>query len=501
MNDNRYQLIPQEEAAPRKGPKGIKISIQRVVVVAALVLFLAAAAIYSPVLWGNEPVSAESTLSPAASLQLQLDDTPFALSQEALSQFYEVVAPSVVSIQVETTVASPFSLEGIPSGGQGSGFIYDNNGHIVTNNHVVEDATSITVVFHNGFWADAELVATDPQADLAVLQVTPPENFNWQPLPLADPDSLRVGHTVVALGNPFGLSSTMTTGIVSAMGRDHSVQDSGTNYTYTLPELIQTDAAINPGNSGGPLLNLRGEVVGVNFAIQSRSASNSGVGFSIPASIISRVVPALIEEGVFHYPFLGISGGTINATVAKELGLPNNQLGAYVGDVTQNGPSATAGIVGGAATGQVGDIITAINGESVRSFEELVGYLITQTSPGDTVQLTVLRDGESLNIDVTLAERPGAEVRLTSASNDASGSGSLGQIERLTARDAIDIAIEAVESEAMVTGEIAKKVAAPETVNGVDVWVVELSTESEVVTVTIERSTGEVLDMESAPLE
>lgn len=484
MQDSDYQLIP-EETEPEKPTRSSKVRAQRLIVALVLTLLLAAGAIYSPLLWGNEPVSADSTFAPVPAPQLQVDDS-LLVTQEALAALYEQVADSVVSIQVQTTVASPFGMEGIPSGGQGSGFIYDYNGHIVTNNHVVEDAEEIVVIFHNGFWADAELVAADPQADLAVIKVTPPDGFEWQPLALAEPDSLKVGHTVIALGNPFGLDSTMTTGIVSALGRGHSVEFAGNN--YTLPEIIQTDAAINPGNSGGPLLNLRGEVVGVNFAIQSGSASNSGVGFTIPVSIIQRVVPALIEEGGYSYPFLGISGRSIDPIAAKALDLPNNQVGVYVADVTPGGPSAAAGIVGDDTSG---DIIVAINGESVRNFEELVGYLITETSPNDTVDLTVVRNGQPMDVSVTLTERPGSQLRLTSSSQEGQA-----PVRNLTARDAIAEAVEIVEEEELLEGDIIQRIAAPNQMNGTDVWVVELSTENQIAHVTIDRATGDVLDIE-----
>jgi 2-alkenal reductase len=350
---------------------------------------------------------------------------------------------------------------------------------------VVEDAEEVVVVFHNGFWADADVVATDPQADLAVIQVTPPEGLEWRALPLADPQTLRVGHTVIAVGNPFGLNSTMTTGIVSALGRGHSVQLGESN--YTLPEIIQTDAAINPGNSGGPLINLHGEVVGVNFAIQSGSRSNSGVGFSIPVSILRRVVPALIQEGGFHYPFLGIQGQSINPVNAKLLELPNNQVGVYVAAVTPGGPSEAAGIVGSEDNG---DIITAINGTPVNSFEELVGYLVTQTSPNDTVSLTVLRNGSLIDVDVVLSDRPGTPVQLTSNSDREPQTP-----RQITARDAIAIAVDAIEAENLLDGDIIQKVAAPNQVDGNEVWVVDLSTETQAAKVTVDRETGEVLEI------
>lgn len=296
-----YQLIEESEhKAPRRSGG------KRAYMIVLLVLTLVLGAWYAPLLWSTVTVNAKpaalgnTRFYAAQSLQI---DSSLLDDQEALANLYEQITPSVVSIQV-TSRASTINIPGfnLPQDeaplqqGQGSGFIYDNEGHIITNNHVVDGAEEVTVVFYNGFWADAEVVATDPQADLAVLKVTPPDNFEWRALPLAAPDSLRVGHTVIAMGNPFGLDGTMTTGIVSAIGRGMPVGELG-NSTYTLPEIIQTDAAINPGNSGGPLINLAGEVVGVNFAIESAVRANSGVGFTIPAAIVQRVVPALISDG------------------------------------------------------------------------------------------------------------------------------------------------------------------------------------------------------------
>ncbi len=415
--------------------------------------------------------------------------------QNALADLYDMVSPSVVNIRVVnggSANMTPFGLPEMPDGGQGSGFIYDNEGHIVTNNHVVEDATEITVLFNNGFWADAELVAADPQADLAVIKVTPPANFDWRPLPLASDDTLRVGHAVIAIGNPFGLDGTMTTGIVSALDRGLPVGEMG-SARYTLPEVVQTDAAINPGNSGGPLLNLDGEVVGVNFAIESPVRGNSGVGFAIPVSIVERVVPSLIENGRFEYAYLGLSGQSISPELAEALELPDNTLGIYVSSVVAGGPSAAAGLQGadaevtsddGLEIPAGGDIVIAIDGEPVRRFEDLVGYLVTETMPGQTVTLTVVRDGETQAIDVELGQRPTSSAALQPQ-----------QAGEVNAREAIQIAIDAVEGDGLLEGEIVEKVATPDTLEGVDVWRVELSTESDTAVVLVDKATGEVLEM------
>lgn len=487
-----YQLIEESEhKAPRRSGG------KRAYMIVLLVLTLVLGAWYAPLLWSTVTVNAKpaalgnTRFYAAQSLQI---DSSLLDDQEALANLYEQITPSVVSIQV-TSRASTINIPGfnLPQDeaplqqGQGSGFIYDNEGHIITNNHVVDGAEEVTVVFYNGFWADAEVVATDPQADLAVLKVTPPDNFEWRALPLAAPDSLRVGHTVIAMGNPFGLDGTMTTGIVSAIGRGMPVGELG-NSTYTLPEIIQTDAAINPGNSGGPLINLAGEVVGVNFAIESAVRANSGVGFTIPAAIVQRVVPALISDGKFDYPYLGLSGRTIDANVAQALDFPNTLTGVYVAEVVEGGPSAAAGLQGsrqsirdnGAGLSTGGDIVTAIDGVPVRRFEELVGYLVTQTAPGQTVKLTVLRDNEEITLDVVLGSRPGA----TPLQREASGP--------VNPRQAMGIAIEATQD--LLKGDIQDRVVTQEEREGREVWVVELSTSDQTATVIIDRQTGEVLE-------
>ena len=487
-----YQLIEQPERQARRAVG------KRAYVVVLLVLTLVLGAWYAPLLWSTVAVNAKTAalgntrFYEAQSLQV---DSSLEADQETLANLYEQITPSVVSIQV-TSRASAIDLPGFNfpqdeaplQQGQGSGFIYDNEGHIVTNNHVVEGAEEVTIVFYNGFWAAAEVVATDPQADLAVLKVTPPDNFDWRPLPLATPDSLRVGHTVIAMGNPFGLEGTMTTGIVSAIGRGMPVGDLGSS-TYTLPEIIQTDAAINPGNSGGPLLNLAGEVVGVNFAIESAVRANSGVGFTIPASIVERVVPALIKDGKFDYPYLGLSGRTIDADVAQALDLPNTLTGVYVAEVVADGPSEAAGLQGSTqsvrnnnrelATG--GDIVTAIDGEPVRRFEELVGYLVTKTAPGQTVTLTVLRDNEEITVEVVLGSRPNANAALQ---REASGP--------VSPREALGIAVEATRD--LLKDDITDRVVTQDEREGRDVWVVELSTGDQTATVIIDRETSEVLE-------
>jgi 2-alkenal reductase len=396
-------------------------------------------------------------------------------SQELLSALYDSVLPSVVNIGVtQNLVTDPnLGIPGMPAQGQGSGWVWDTEGHIVTNNHVVENAAEITVFFYNGLWAEAELVAADPQADLAVIRVDAPEGVELVPLPLAA-EVPPVGYYALAFGSPFGLAGTMTKGIISARGRSFPVEDATTpGSQYSLPDVIQTDAAINPGNSGGPLVNLNGEVVGVNFAIRSEVRANAGVGFAIPVPVISRVVPALIETGAYAYPYLGLSGGTITPQIAEQEEIPEGTLGVFVGTVVEGGPAAEAGL-------QEGDVITAIDDQPISSFEDLIAYLITETQPGDTVGLQVLRDGETQTLTVTLGERP---ISQSSA-----------VVQQVTVGQAIDIASEAA-LEAELLSAVESTSASLEESEGRSVWVVQLQGGDIQATVVVDAESGEVLSM------
>jgi 2-alkenal reductase len=491
---------PNTNPQPRRGGW-----LSKTIVALAATGGLVVGAVYAPLLWQSSSVAAQAPAAVTAPVQ-QLDSS-LDEDQAALASLYEQLSPSVVNIAVESVASAStmpdipgFQLpndlqQDVPQRGEGSGFIFDNEGHIVTNNHVVEGATHVVVNFANGFWAEAEVVATDPQADLAVLKVTPPEGMTWTPLALAEDNGVKVGYTVLALGNPFGLENTMTTGIVSALGRSFPVGAFGEN-RYSLPDVIQTDAAINPGNSGGPLINLAGEVVGVNFAIESTAGSNSGVGFAIPVSIVKRVVPALIADGQYGYAYLGLQGSTITADLADALDLPANELGVYVASVVPGGPAEKAGVQGGKETVTVngaelqrgGDVVTAINDQSVRRFEDLVSFLVTKAAPGQTVTLTIVRDGAEQKVEVELGARPSQPV----ASADENGAPKEGQIN---ARAAIAIAEDAA-NEAGMAGEITEKVATPDQQDGTDVWVVELSTDSQQATVVVNADNGEVISVD-----
>ena len=397
--------------------------------------------------------------------------------QKLLSSIYEGATQSVVSIQARR----PRSRSQEPTQGmwgQGSGWIWDEEGHIVTNSHVVEDAADIFVTFHNDIWAEAELIAHDSQSDLAVLRVEAPEGMDLRPLERA-PALPKVGHYTIALGSPFGLENSMTLGIVSALGRSLPVGNPGLTNRYSLPEVIQTDAAINPGNSGGPLLDLSGRVVGINFAIRTEERSpfgtgvNSGVGFAIPIMVAERVIPALMDEGEYRYPFLGIAGRTISAPVARAMNLDSDVLGVQVNRVMPGGPSADAGL-------RNGDIIVSIDGFEVRNFEDVISYLVMQKSPGETVEIGVLRRGRRRTFEVALGTRPAAE------SNDAA-------LQMINSAEAIGIATDEVSDE---IGRLERSSARSGVRGGVRVWLVTLEGTEKTATVLVDAFSGEVLSLE-----
>jgi 2-alkenal reductase len=305
----------------------------------------------------------------------------------------------------------------------GSGWVWDTRGYIVTNNHVVEGADQLNVTFSDGVVAPAEVVGTDPGSDLAVIRVDP-KAVDLVPAEQGSIEDVRVGGRAIAIGNPFGLVGTMTTGIVSAIGRSLN-SDPQNASSFSIPQVIQTDAAINPGNSGGPLLNEAGQVIGVNFQIRSASGSNTGVGFAIPINIAQRVVPALIEDGSYKHAYLGIRGQTYSPAWADALDLPANLRGAYVIDVVTGGPASRGGLRGATAGDTAialgvdqsgiaylpagGDLITSVDGEPVRQFDDLLVYLESHKSPGDAVTLTVVRSGGAeTKVTITLGARPTA---------------------------------------------------------------------------------------------
>jgi len=324
--------------------------------------------------------------------------------EEALKALYAQVNPSVVNI----TVYLKEDNQVLPAS-QGSGFVYDPDGHIVTNAHVVHGAEQIDVTFSDGTIRAAEIVGEDLHSDLAVIRVEEmPAGTN--PLPLGNMQDLAVGQSVVAIGNPFGLEGTLTRGIISALGRTIPALT-----TFSIPQSIQTDAAINPGNSGGPLLNLRGEVIGVNAQIETGggSNSNSGVGFAIPVSIVQKVAPSLIQNGGFDWPWLGVRGRSLDLALVKAMDLPVEK-GAYLWLVVEGGPAEKSGLVGASRTVEYdsrpvdvgGDVVTAIDGQTVESFDDLLIYVSLNGVPGQEVTLKIWRDGEYQDVKVVLEKRP-----------------------------------------------------------------------------------------------
>jgi serine protease Do len=389
----------------------------------------------------NLPSAGQSTGNQAAApvAQAQLPASSASVSQESiaaqqgtLEDIYTQVNPSVVNVQVVVPAsadstqlpqgfANPFGQS--PSNPQsgnpvqqalGSGFILDTNGYIVTNNHVVDGATQVTVTFADGSSYPATVVGKDVNSDLAVIKVEAPANL-LKPVTLADSSQLKVGQMAIAIGNPYGLEGTMTVGIVSALGRSLPVDmQAASGGSYTIPDVVQTDAPINPGNSGGVLLNDLGQVIGVTSAIESASGANAGIGFAIPVNIVQKIIPELMKNGSYQHPYLGISGVTLSSAMAKEMGLTADQRGILVETVTAGSPAEKAGLKASEKQVQIdgtdfnvgGDVITAVDGQPLKRFDDLVSYLFASTTVGQTIKLDVLRNGKAQTLDLTLAARP-----------------------------------------------------------------------------------------------
>jgi 2-alkenal reductase len=343
--------------------------------------------------------------------------------EQLIASIYERVAPSVVHIRVVQRVSGtegprieipgwpefPDMPEDFFSRGEGSGFVWDKNGRIVTNYHVVQGAEEVEVTFRDGTRLQARILGTDPDSDLAVLEVDRPAVL-LRPVELGDSGTVFVGQRAIAIGNPFGQEWTLTTGVVSALGR---TLPSGTSQ-FSIPEMIQTDAAINPGNSGGPLLDREGRLIGVNTLIMSQDRVSSGVGFAIPVNIVKRVVPVLVEEGEYAYAWLGIVGRELDRETALEMDLSADQRGALVVEVVEDSPAEEAGLRGsdrtvtknGARLEIGGDVIVAVDGQTVRNIDDLIVYLVKEKRVGQEVALTVLRGGQEQEVRVTLGRRP-----------------------------------------------------------------------------------------------
>ena len=317
----------------------------------------------------------------------------------SLVEIFEKSESGVVRVNVQR--------ENDGSNGVGSGFVFDKNGHIITNAHVINDAKKVVVTFLDGRSYNADIVGYDEFTDIGVIKVNADLKL-LHPISLGDSSNLKVGEQIAAIGNPFGLSGSMTSGIVSQLGR---LLPSGSG--YSIPDVIQTDAAINPGNSGGPLLNMRGEIIGINTAIQSTTGEFTGVGFAVPSQTIAKIVPSLISKGEYNHPWIGISGRDIDPDLAKVLNL-NDAVGFLVVSVVDDSPASKAGLRGSDETITIdgvnypkgGDIILAVDGKEVRKIDDILIHLQRAKSVGDKMVLEILRDGRTTDVTITLEERP-----------------------------------------------------------------------------------------------
>ena len=312
-------------------------------------------------------------------------------TDKGFQSIYERVGDSVVYIQNGNS--------------QGSGFVYREDGYLVTNEHVVSDQETVQVTFTDGETLNAEVIGTDPYTDLAVLKV---DRDGLRPLKFSPTGNVSVGQRAIAIGNPFGLESSMTTGIISQKGRSITVEGG-----FSIRNVLQTDASINPGNSGGPLLNREGEVVGVNTAIETNTGTFSGVGFAIPSDTVQRVVPTMIEQGEYEHPWIGVRGQDVRPEIAEAMNL-NSSSGFLVLEVVEDSPANKSGLQPSTEEVEIdgdpaligGDVIVGIDGKEVRGIEDILEHLALRTDVGDTVELKVIRDGEREKIDLTLESRP-----------------------------------------------------------------------------------------------
>jgi len=366
------------------------------VVGAAIVVVIVAALFVSPPISLKQEIeiSKENTSSALAEISPNY-------SGLSLIKIFEKSESGVVRVNVQRNDTS----ESV--GGVGSGFVFDKKGHIITNAHVIKNAVKVAVTFLDGRSYNAEIIGVDEYTDIAVIKVNADLSL-LHPLSLGDSSNLKVGEQIAAIGNPFGLSGSMTSGIVSQLGR---LLPSGLG--YSIPDVIQTDAAINPGNSGGPLLNMRGDVVGINTAIQSATGEFTGVGFSVPSQTIAKIVPTLIEKGEYKHPWIGIAGRDIDPDLAKILNL-KDAIGFLVVTVVDDSPAAKAGLIGSEKTIEVegikypigGDIILSVDKIEVRKIDDILIHLQRSKSVGDEMVLEILRDSRTTNVTIVLQERP-----------------------------------------------------------------------------------------------
>ena len=335
------------------------------------------------------------------SADIVADTTPSNYKSLSLIEIFEKSEPGVIRVNVQRGETEDIT------GGIGSGFVFDKKGHIITNAHVVKDANKVVVTFLDGRSYNADIIGADEYTDIAVIKVNA-DLALLHPLDIGDSSNLKVGEEIAAIGNPFGLSGSMTAGIISQLGRLLPTESN-----YQIPDVIQTDAAINPGNSGGPLLNMRGEIVGINTAIQSATGEFTGVGFSIPSQTVAKIVPMLIEDGEYKHPWIGISGRDIDPDMANVLNV-KDAVGFLVITVVEDSPAFQAGLIGSEKTIEVdgvnypigGDIILEVDGKEVRKIDDILVHLQRAKSVGDEMVLEILRDGRTTNVTITLDARP-----------------------------------------------------------------------------------------------
>ena len=415
----------QPASEPPERSVGRRLYVAAAAVLAAVFLFAACGDndVDSPAEVASPAAAVESPAATSQSVALDdlTDEQIVAAHENVVHAAYQRALPSVVHIHVRQQVEDQQSLDffsqfgegqDIPDllrSGEGSGFVWDADGHIVTNHHVVSGADMVTATFSDGAIVELELLGSDPHSDIAVLKAIDRENTP-SPAMLGDSDGLLVGQVVLALGNPFGQEFTLTTGIISALGREMR----SSNTPFSVPHVIQTDAAINPGNSGGPLLDRNGRVIAISTQIASRSGGSMGVGFGIPVNTAKQIVPELIASGSFEYSFLGISGFSLTPSLAEAMRLPDDARGTVIAMVLEDSPAEEAGLRGGSRDWDLDspdellgpDVIVAINGVDVPDFSDLIEYLNANTRPGDDVDITVLREGERIGVEVTLGTRP-----------------------------------------------------------------------------------------------
>lgn len=363
-------------------------------------------------------IATASSLSNQSNPQINSTNRDNTNFTSIIKDIFRKVEGSVVQITSKIPLTNPNALQ--PPGGEnqtalGSGFVYDKQGHIITNSHVVGNSKVVDVTTIDGNRYTANVTGRDPYSDLAVLKILNPNSnssqkpspFLLNPLTLGNSSELEVGDQVIAIGNPYGLDNTMTTGIVSQTGRLFP----DPSYGYSIPDIIQTDAAINPGNSGGPLLSINGQVIGLNTGILSSTGGFSGIGFAISSNTVKKIIPVLIEKGTYTHPYLGLTGTSLTSDSAQRFkNLPSDLKGVVVDNIIKNGSADKSGIKGSTADqyGQKhgGDIITSVDGKNITRFDDLVSYLEQNKSPGNNITLTVYREGKFVPVNIVLAGRP-----------------------------------------------------------------------------------------------